>query len=340
MFLSKRKNGFYYIVYEKANGVRASRSTKEKLKPKATKFLFEFQKKIELERSQLVTPIRLKQYAFNYLRYSEPYFTDSTMKVYKTTFKYVLNHFGNVLLTELTTQAIEEYLHKRVRDTSIFAARKDLSNLSATLNKAVRDKYLLTNPCTGIKRFKLPERVPMFYSKAEFKKLIDVIEDQDMKDLVIVAVNTGLRQMELIKLEWSQINFKEQLLTLDNRNSITKTKKVRTIPLNDSAFKIIQKRYEKSEQVRIFTLFNAPINQHWLSTNFKKFIYKSGVHPKFNFHSLRHTFASWLVQAGVSIYVVSKLLGHSDIKTTEIYAHLRREEFKSAIDTLHFNIDE
>ena len=46
------------------------------------------------------------------------------------------------------------------------------------------------------------------------------------------------------------------------------------------------------------------------------------------------------MQAGVSIYVVSKLLGHSDIKTTEIYAHLRKEEFKSAVDTLNLDIDE
>lgn len=340
MFLSKHPNGIYYVVYEKGNGSRGTKSTGEKLKKGATKFLFEFQKRIERERSQVVTPIRLKEFAFNFLRYSEPYFTDKTMKVYKTTFKYALNHFENVLLSDITTQEIEDYLHNRIKETSIYAARKDLSNLSAAFNRAVRDKYLLSNPCKGIKRFKLPERVPTFYSKADFKRLIDVIEDQDMKDLVIVAVSTGLRQMELINLEWSQINFKEQLLTLDNRNSITKTKKVRTIPLIDVAFKIIQKRYEKSEQVRIFTLFNEPIDQHWLSTNYKKFVYKSKVNPNLNFHSLRHTFASWLVQAGVSIYVVSKLLGHSDIKTTEIYAHLRREEFKSAVDTLHFNIDE
>jgi len=332
MFLSKHSNGIYYVVYDKGNGSRGAKSTREKLKKGATKFLFEFQKKLEIERAQVVTPIRLKEYAFTFLRYSEPYFTDKTMRVYKTTFKYVLNHFGNVLLSDISTKEIEDYLHKRIKETSIFAARKDLSNLAASFNKAVKNGYLLVNPCKDIKRFKLPERQPLFYTKEEFQLLIDAIEDNDLKDLTIVAVNTGMRQMELITLEWHQVNFDERLLTLDNRNHITKTKKIRAIPLNNSVFQVLKNRYDKkkSEQLRIFTLFGEPIDQHYLSCNFKKYIYKAKLNPKLNFHSLRHTFASWLVQKGVSIYVVSRLLGHADIKTTEIYAHLRRDDLKDA----------
>ena len=67
---------------------------------------------------------------------------------------------------------------------------------------------------------------------------------------------------------------------------------------------------------------------------FKRFVIKAKVNPKLNFHSLRHPFASWLGQGGVSIYVVSKLLGHRDIKTTEIYTHLSSENFKAAVDSL------
>ncbi len=62
---------------------------------------------------------------------------------------------------------------------------------------------------------------------------------------------------------------------------------------------------------------------------------KTSLNSKLNLHSLRHTFASWLVQRGVSIYEVSKLLGHSDIIVTEIYSHLRAEDLRESVNLLN-----
>ncbi|MBT8386932.1 MAG: hypothetical protein KJO12_05925, partial [Ignavibacteria bacterium] len=115
MFLSKNKSGTYHIIYQKPDGRRGSKSTKEKLKSKAIKKLKEFQIQLEIERTQEVIPIRLKQFLFNFLRSQEPYYTDKTRNVYKSTIKFVTNHFGNILLIELRTQQIESYLLKRVR---------------------------------------------------------------------------------------------------------------------------------------------------------------------------------------------------------------------------------
>ena len=334
MFLFKHKNGKYYAAYLLPNGKRKIKTTGTTIKTKAQKFLVDLQKKIEFEQTQLVKPITIKQFGFQYLRQREPHFTEKTIKVNKTTFKYLEEYFGDIQLSNIDRNGLEEYFHKRIKETSIFAARKDMINISAAFNFAVSSGYLLTNPCKGIKRFKLPERQPIFYSKEDFKKLIDAIDNEDMKDLVLFAVNTGLRQMELITLEWRQINFKDNFLTLDNNNGfITKSKRVRTIPLNSTCVEILQKRYARKE-LNVFTLFNKPIDQHWLSTHFKKFVIDAKVNPRLNFHSLRHSHASWLVQSGVSIYVVSKLLGHADIKTTEIYAHLRRDDLRNAVSLL------
>ena len=77
------------------------------------------------------------------------------------------------------------------------------------------------------------------------------------------------------------------------------------------------------------------ISQDRITKTFKKYVIKSKLNPKLKFHSLRHTFASWLVQRGVSIYEVSKLLGHSDIKVTEIYAHLKPENLRNAVELLN-----
>ena len=337
MFLAKHKqSGFYHIIYEKPNGHRSTKTTKEKLKAKAIKKLNEFQKVLEDERNREVIPIRLKQFTFNFLRSQEPYYTEKTINVYKSSFKYIVNHFGDVFLTDLTTQQIEAYLLKRIRETSVFAARKDLSNLSCCFNRAVRDGYLLTNPCKGIKRFKLPERQPLYYKKEDFKKLLEAIDSNEIKDLVIVAINTGMRQGEQISLEWNQIDFNEGIIILDNRNHITKTKRVRNIPMNAKVREILEKRFNNKNDKHnyVFTFNGEPIEQKFLTRYFKQFVLKAGLNPKLNYHALRHSAATHLLLNGVSIFVVSRILGHSDIKTTTIYLNVCRNDLQDPVSKL------
>ena len=166
-------------------------------------------------------------------------------------------------------------------------------------------------------------------------KLLNVIANKDLTDLIEFAVNTGLRQMEILTLEWNQIDFSNRILILDNRNHLTKSKKIRTIPLNTKALQIITEREREKTTNLIFTYKGLSIKQYFISKSFKTYVKKSNLNPKLNFHSLRHTFASWLVQKGVSIYEVSKLLGHSDIKVTEIYSHLRAEDLRESVNKLN-----
>jgi len=85
----------------------------------------------------------------------------------------------------------------------------------------------------------------------------------------------------------------------------------------------------------VFSLEGERITQKFISKKFKSYVIKSKINPDLTFHSLRHTFASWLVQRGVSIHKVSKLLGHSDIKVTEIYTHLKPDNLRNAVELLN-----
>jgi len=96
MFLYKHKNGKYYAAYYLENGKRKTKSTGTTIKPKAQKFLVNLQRKIEAERDQIVKPITIHQFAFTYLRQREPYFTDKTIKTYKSTFRMFEVYFGNI----------------------------------------------------------------------------------------------------------------------------------------------------------------------------------------------------------------------------------------------------
>lgn len=333
MFLSKQKSGVYHVVY-KINGKRTRISTGKTNKYEAKKFLENFETELANREKIKIIPVTLREYYFIFGRYSEAVHSPNTTLAYKNTFKQLTTYFGNVQLTELTHQKLDLYFQYRIRKISIYVARRDLINISSFFNYAIRNGYALENPIKHFKRFKIPEKLPVFFTENEFNLLLDALDDNDLKDIIIFALQTGLRQMELITLQWDQIYLTNKNLMLDNRNNLTKSKKVRSIPLSSVAIKILQNRFELKNYGNVFTYDNKVIGQNFLSNKFKKYVRKVPINPKLNFHSLRHTFASWMVQRGVSIYIVSKLLGHSDIKTTQIYAHLRNDDLRDAVETL------
>jgi len=335
MFLSKRSNGFWYIFYENRYGKRTCLSTKSKLKSDALKFLSNLQDELRSRKSERMIPISLSDFRFHFLKYSESIHSEKTTKVFKTTFKFLINYFGNLQLQDLTINKINDFLQYRLNTSSIYAARKDLINLSSALSKAVIENYLLENPCKKIKRIKIPEKQPLFFTEPDYQVLLKSIDVPIFRDLIGFAVNTGLRQMEILTLEWNQVNFIHNYIILDNRNHTTKSKKIRTIPLNLSALQILVRRKQSRISELIFTVNGTMLKQQFISRTFKKYVLKSGLNSKLNFHSLRHTFASWLVQRGVSIYEVSKLLGHSDVRVTEIYSHLRTEDLMRSVNLLN-----
>jgi integrase len=333
MFLSKRPNGYYYVFYEDTKGKRNCISTKSKNKSDALKFLSEFQHNLKNDSANALIKIDLKTFAFNYLKFSEKFHSTKTHRMIKIIFNQIKEYLGNPFMDDITSRTCENFIYKK-SNVSQYTAQKYLAHLRASFNKAIAQGYLKENPFKQIKNFKIPETLPKFFTDEDFQKLIEVVKDDDLKDLIIFAVNTGLRQMELLTLEWDQIDFNSQILILNNRSNVTKSKKVRNVPLNKTAFNILLRRKVNSIQKLIFTYKCGVIPPDFISKKFKKFVISAEINSDFNFHSLRHTFASRLVQRGVSIYEVSKLLGHVDIKTTQIYAHLRSDDLRKSVELL------
>jgi len=218
MFLTKNPKGIYYVVYKQKSGKRNVKSTGSKLKREAQKFLIEFAIKLKEEKERKYIPITLKTLRWEYLKYSESYHTWKTTLTYRTTFNKVLKHYGNIQLTELTRKNIEGYIQKEIRTVSIHSARKELINIKSFLNWSVKNEYLLENPSSSLKRIKVPEKLPIYYSKEDFEKLLSVIENKDIYDLVVFAVNTGLRMGEILSLDTRQFIPQSSSIILDNND--------------------------------------------------------------------------------------------------------------------------
>jgi integrase len=334
MFLSKRANGIYYIYYNNVNGKRVAQSTNAKTKKEAIIFLSQFSEQRKSFNNNQCTK-KLNEFAWEYLLYSESVHRPKTTKEYKSIFNDFANSINNPVLSDITTQIIEEYLRHKTK-TSLFTAQKHLAYLRSAFNKAVSDKYINSNPFAKIDNFRLPQQQPKFFDQHSYHLLMENIQHNDMRDIVTFAANTGLRQMEILKMKWSQINLVDRQVILDNYSSLTKSKKVRAVPLNSLSMEVLNRRREKCSVEYVFTYDGKLVDPNKFRKRFKKIVRKAELNDKLNFHSLRHSTASWLVQKGIPIYQVSKILGHSDVKTTQIYANLRTDDLREAMETLDY----
>lgn len=141
-----------------------------------------------------------------------------------------------------------------------------------------------------------------------------------------LALNTGMRWAEQYELTWPQVNWNLNQITLPT----TKSGKKQHVHLNRSALAALKKlRGSNGHSDFVCATQKYAEHKRW----FKKVLAEAKV-TNFTWHDLRHTFASWLVMAKVNIYIVSALLRHGSVKTTERYAHLADEHLKQAVGNL------
>lgn len=174
-----------------------------------------------------------------------------------------------------------------------------------------------------------------FLSHIEAKLLISCLKKTSPQwaDISLFALMTGLRAGEIFKLTASNFDKNNQLVRFYDE----KTNHCRCVPINKKAMEILCKNMGRKSSGHIFC------NSHggkWNQVSKKFFMAVENCRLNSNitdkrekivFHSLRHTFASWLVQDGIQIQIVSQLLGHQNIKTTMRYAHLAPEQGRSAV---------
>ncbi|MEW5844191.1 MAG: site-specific integrase [Bacteroidota bacterium] len=166
---------------------------------------------------------------------------------------------------------------------------------------------------------------------------------QYLQDIFIVGFYTGLRLGELINMQWSWIDFFQsagggQITVKCTDDFLTKSKKERIIPMSEKVRSILISRFNNSQhkpnEVVFYRIKERKLHQETISKQFKYAVRKSNLNDRIHFHSLRHSFASLLVQRGVSLYVVKELLGHENLATTQIYSHLQQQNLRDAVNLL------
>jgi len=252
----------------------------------------------------------------------------------------LLPAFGKELLVpDLRGNLIAQYERRRVGQVSAFTVRNELTVLRHLLRLAKRWGYLEQVP--DIELPKKPEDRQRYLEHEEIAKLLAACQPASkaypkgsrnpyLLAIVTLALNTGMRKAEILGLEWERVNLSTSAITLYR----TKNGKPRGVPINDAVYTALTD-LERDPERRAGLLFTRRDGAAWgeIRTAFATALERAGI-KGFRFHDLRHTAASHLVMRGASLNDVRELLGHSDLKMTQRYAHLSPAHLRQAVGLL------
>jgi integrase/recombinase XerD len=260
----------------------------------------------------------------------------NTLSAYRSDLMLYAKWLGGLSLESSSDISILKYFQYRQISPSTQA--RILTCFRIFYQNLVSQKLTDTNPTAKLHHPKQVQKLPVFLSIKEVEKLLDAPDQKTifgMRDRAMLELlySCGLRVTELVSLEYHHININDEYIRI-----LGKGNKERLLPMGDLAMEYLS-QYEK--EARPFLIKKGQTDGYFLSNrgsnmsrqNFfymiKAYAQKAGIDKSLSPHSLRHAFATHLVQQGADLRSVQLMLGHSDISTTQIYTHIQNVQLKS-----------
>ena len=302
----------------------------------------------EVERAKLEEQRRLQ--AKEDITFSDffenTYISIAMRNVKEKTLKTQAGHYRYWLkpvLGNLTFKQIRPFHIEKIKKNMLTAGKspRTLQNCLATFRQTWNTARLqdLTNKNTPTRKVKIPKfdnKRKRYLSRDEAEKLLAELKRRSTQlyNLSLLALHTGMRAKELFDLTWGNVDLENGLITIQDSKSVepryvylTEDTKAMLAGLQNNQAKnelVFKDRHGKKMR-EISNAFGAAVKDLGLNDGI------ADRRQRVCFHSLRHTYASWLIDSGISIYTVKKLLGHSTIQLTERYSHLQKDGLLQAV---------
>jgi len=243
----------------------------------------------------------------------------------------------------LTIREFLNYLYGQ-NYTKSTTARK-LATLRSFYKFLIRRELIAINPLATIRTPKQEKRLPKCLDLDQVQRLLDAPGDADLlssrdKAMLEVLYSSGIRVSELVELEMGDLDLQEGVLRVRGKG-----RKDRLTPIGSQAIKALQRYFElramdtKSQGSHAHRVFlnkhGQPLSTRSVRRKLDKYLLSAGLDPGISPHTLRHSFATHLLNNGADLRSVQELLGHQSLSTTQIYTHLTTQRMKEVYDTSH-----
>jgi len=297
----------------------------------------------EMDRSDhQLTPISFKEFGERYITHlTNNAYADKTIENAERVVKIFGDFKGTALLHTLQPLDLEHFKEERRRqELTATTINIDIRTLKAMLENAIVWGYLKDNPFRPVKQIRQDRVPPRFLSKEEFSRLIGLMDNNELKQIVKFGALTGARRGEILNLQWKDIDFGENTITIQSSEHYrVKHGKSRIIPLPRGVRAVLS----SADRVSVFVFVSSDGKQHhedYVTKSFKAYARAAGLDEKVRFHTLRATAASWWAQAGATPFQIKELLGHAYVKTTEQYTRIPAAGLRNVVDSFSFDGDE
>lgn len=260
----------------------------------------------------------------------------NTIDAYKNDLIGFFDYFQNIEnLDEIKRNNFSEYtMFLASNNISASSITRKIASIKGFFKYVSANREIKANPALAINSPKLPKRLPKVITFEEIKKLLNNRLTVKEKAVFELLYATGLRVSELVNLEIKNVDFKNNLIKTTGKGS-----KERFVPVGKKA-KAALNEYLKQRELILKTKFgsNHKENAIFINDNGKKitrqwvynFIKKQGetIHKQISPHTIRHSFATHLLENGADLRAVQELLGHSSVVTTQLYTHISKKRLK------------
>lgn len=246
---------------------------------------------------------------------------------------HLLPWFAEKLLCQVSSKLLAEYkVRRREEGAAPATINKELGMVRHAFNVAVREwEWCRESPMHRVAMEKVHNMRDRWLTVEEEKKLL-IAATQWLREIILFALHTGMRRGEILALQWQDVDLPRGVLVIMK----SKNKERRTIPLNVRVFELLMGKQPKSIEPGAL-VFTTSCGTRMNGRNLMRAFYSALEDAKienFTFHDLRHTFATRLVQEGVDLYKVQRLLGHKTPAMTQRYAHHCPESLRDGVAVL------
>jgi integrase len=245
-------------------------------------------------------------------------------------FKHILPVFGQTILAHVTAKDLSAYKWRRQQEGAALATiAKELALMKAAFNVAIREwEWCRDNPVRRVSVGRINNARVRYCDDETLARIYQACPGW-LQPMVMLARYTGLRRENVVSLTWQQVDLARGVIVLEH----TKNGDRLGIPICEPARRTLEELKPSRPHAGgpVFRQRNGePVTGDMVTIAFRRACQAVGV-TDFRFHDLRHTFASMLVQRGVDMYRVQRLLGHRDARMTQRYAHLAPENLRDAV---------